>query len=136
VHEQNVDYCSTQSLPNCVGWLIFNVTMSPGAPAVTPQAAFTQWYTATRAGYGAIAARRAAAIDAAVAAAAAGGEAQSVAAAARALRGSDEAEAAADAAVAAARVQIVDPVTWPNNPSCPFPTPKPVPAAAQRSRRV
>ena len=50
VHEQNVDYCSGQAIPNCVGW-------SPDEPGskkwgyttavdgLTPQQAFTQWYS-------------------------------------------------------------------------------------------
>jgi hypothetical protein len=27
VHEQNVDYCSGQSLPNCLGWNVYNVSV-------------------------------------------------------------------------------------------------------------
>ena len=33
VHEINVDYCSTQPLPNCLGWNAYNVTR-PGQPTV------------------------------------------------------------------------------------------------------
>eukprot|EP00052_Salpingoeca_macrocollata_P010929 m.84387 g.84387 ORF g.84387 m.84387 type:complete len:428 (-) comp17792_c0_seq1:117-1400(-) len=54
VHEQNVDYCYTQSVPNCVGWMPLcpgslkwhyhtqvNVT---GSGALTPQQAFGDYY--------------------------------------------------------------------------------------------
>jgi hypothetical protein len=57
VHEQNVDYCSGQSVPNCVGWspktagsLKWNYTISVPSPSsansgtVTPQQAFSAWY--------------------------------------------------------------------------------------------
>ena len=51
VHEQNVNYCSTQSMPNCVGWS----PESSGSEkwgyttkvqGMTPQQAFSRWYFA------------------------------------------------------------------------------------------
>jgi hypothetical protein len=39
VHEQNVDYCSGQSLPNCLGWNVYNVSV-PGSGAVTMDDAY------------------------------------------------------------------------------------------------
>jgi len=40
VHEINVDYCSSQSLPNCRGWMKYVIE------GVTLQQAFTAWYEA------------------------------------------------------------------------------------------
>lgn len=49
VHEQNVNYCSTQTMPNCVGWdpresgsLKWNYTTQ--VMGFTPQQAFDRWY--------------------------------------------------------------------------------------------
>ena len=78
VHEQNVDYCSGQSLPNCRGWLIYQVT-TPTFPVakVTPQQAFSYWYT-----------------------------------------GLFEDGTALPEGLP---VQIIDPLAWPENLSCPYP---------------
>lgn len=54
VHEQNVNYCSGQGMPNCVGWspeepgskkwgYTTAVTL-PTGKSVTPQEAFGAWY--------------------------------------------------------------------------------------------
>ena len=40
VHEQNVDYCSSQKVANCVGWNIYKAAPSN----LTPQKAFERWY--------------------------------------------------------------------------------------------
>jgi len=59
VHEQNVNYCSSQGLPNCVGYTPYETgskkwgyTTELGTPSgalgMTPQQAFNEWYlTAT-----------------------------------------------------------------------------------------
>ena len=55
VHEQNVDYCSGQSMPNCVGWNPLSpgskkwgyttaVSLPDGGRSVTPQQAFGAWW--------------------------------------------------------------------------------------------
>ena len=55
VHEQNVDYCSGQSMPNCVGWNPLSpgskkwgyttaVSLPNGGRSVTPQQAFGAWW--------------------------------------------------------------------------------------------
>merc|ERR1712216_404028 len=59
VHEQNVNYCSGQGMPNCVGWsplesgskkwgYSINVTV-PDGRALTPQQAFSAYYSGDRA---------------------------------------------------------------------------------------
>jgi len=40
VHEQNVDYCSSQHVANCVGWNVYKAFPS----MLTPQQAFEKWY--------------------------------------------------------------------------------------------
>jgi hypothetical protein len=52
VHEINVDYCSSQSLPNCRGWAKYQVAQSAGGggPATTLQQATGQWVDAVKAG--------------------------------------------------------------------------------------
>ena len=40
VHEQNVDYCSSQKVANCVGWNIYKAFPDN----LTPQQAFYNWY--------------------------------------------------------------------------------------------
>eukprot|EP01116_Phalansterium_solitarium_P011389 TRINITY_DN27049_c0_g1_i1.p2 TRINITY_DN27049_c0_g1~~TRINITY_DN27049_c0_g1_i1.p2 ORF type:complete len:433 (+),score=110.40 TRINITY_DN27049_c0_g1_i1:41-1300(+) len=49
VHEQNVDYCSTQSLPNCRGWNVYRVNATDGT-SLTPQQSFGDWYYGRGAG--------------------------------------------------------------------------------------
>ena len=49
VHEQNVNYCSTQSIPNCVGWSPLESGSqkwgySTSLASLTPQMAFGQYY--------------------------------------------------------------------------------------------
>jgi hypothetical protein len=44
VHEQNVDYCNTQSVPNCRGWNKYNITAPGYAPQLSPQRGFSVWY--------------------------------------------------------------------------------------------
>jgi len=55
VHEQNVDYCSGQGMPNCVGWTPKSpgsekwgyttaVALPNGGRSVTPQQAFGAWW--------------------------------------------------------------------------------------------
>jgi hypothetical protein len=39
---QNVDYCSGQSLPNCVGWNLFSVDWN--GTSLTMDSAFALWY--------------------------------------------------------------------------------------------
>ena len=105
VHEMNVDYCSTQSLPNCRGWNLYAVAPFGGAPALSLGAAVTLWYDATMRNYDAILAQRRAFVLALA------GQQQPVA---------DEAPKSA-LAPELARVQVIDQVEYPLNPTCPFP---------------
>jgi O-palmitoleoyl-L-serine hydrolase len=60
VHEQNVDYCSTQSLPNCVGFNIYTVDTgaASGLGNVTLNGAFAAWHAAVVANWDAVSAAR------------------------------------------------------------------------------
>jgi hypothetical protein len=110
VHEENVDYCSGQSLPNCRGWNLYNISVAGFPPQLTPQQGFSLWYDDTMARWETLAADRAAwarRVDASLA----GG------AAAYPRRGDAEARA-----LAAETVQMFDPLPWPQNPSCPYGT--------------
>lgn len=110
---QNVDYCSGQTLPNCKGWLLYNVTAPPAFPApLTPQRGFSAWYAAVTAAWPQLAVERAA-WHARVQASLPGGPA--------AYPRRATADAAA-ARAAAARVAIIDPLVWPANTACPYGT--------------
>ena len=110
VHEQNVDYCSGQSLPNCRGWNLYNITVPGFPPQLTPQQGFSLWYNNIQAQWSHIAAARAA-WSARVAASLPGGPAAY-----------PQRSAAELSDVAAMTVQMIDPVPWPQNPSCPYGT--------------
>lgn len=114
VHEQNVDYCSGQGQQNCHGWLTYNVTVPGFAPQLTPQTGFSVWADQTFGRYEAVAAEREE-WHARVAASLAGGPA--------AYPQRSPAELAAfKARQAAAQAAIIDPLAWPQNPSCPYGT--------------
>lgn len=109
VHEQNVAYCSGQSVPNCRGWNNYTVSAPGFAASLTPQAGFSLWYDTLQASWDSVTAARAA-WGARVAASLPRGPSaypQRTRAEARAL---------------AAQVLIVDPLVWPQNPSCPWGT--------------
>ena len=109
VHEQNVAYCSGQSVPNCRGWSLYTVS-APGFPAsLTPQQGFSLWYDATQAQW-----------DALVAARAAWGARveESLPRGAAAYPQRSRAEALA----LQQQVVVIDPLVWPGNPSCPWGT--------------
>lgn len=100
-------------MPNCIGWSPFakyhagpyKIATSTGSLSMAE--AFQNWHAAVTADYPATMARRAAYF------------------AAR--------EAAGDAWVAPATGgsnQVIDQVAFPNNPTCPYPTPSPAPAVA------
>jgi hypothetical protein len=111
VHEQNVDYCSTQPVPNCRGWDKYTVsqTTEGNYPPLTPQAGFSLYYDWLMAHWGEVARARAA-WGARVAASVAGGPG------AHPLRQGPPPALAAPAA----QIFIVDATTWPGNPSCPW----------------
>lgn len=119
VHEQNVAYCSTQSLPNCRGWNLYQVNAS--GQTFTMETAFNAWYQATTADWdGVVAARRALREEVVLPSIAEGQDLAAVLAERGVLA----------AGVPASRVdidrgvvQIIDASVWPNNPSCPFPAP-------------
>ena len=105
VHEQNVDYCSGQAVPNCRGWNVFNVSAPGFPPMLTPQAGFSVWFDAVAGDYEGVAAQRrawAARVDEGIASGR--GYPQ---------RGLGE---------AVPQVLIVDALEWPGNPSCPWGT--------------
>ncbi len=112
VHEQNVDYCSSQGPQNCNGWTNYNVS-SQGFPAqLTPRDAFSLWVDSVFTDYGGLMAEREA-WHARVRASLAGGHAAYP-------RRSDAERAAFRARQAAAQIAVIDPLLWPNNPSCPY----------------
>jgi hypothetical protein len=131
VHETNVDYCSTQSLPNCLGWNTYFVDIpNPVAPvSVNMDGTFAAWHASVTSQWAELTARRSAFVEDVVMAAAARGEDPNRAA----LRaGGMVGEGALPQTVwrpEAGTVQVIDPVEYPANPSCPFP--KPTPGAAR-----
>ncbi len=105
VHEQNVMYCQNQPVPNCRGWNTYNVSAAGFPAQLTPQAGFSLWFDALSADWeGVVAQRRvwAARVDKGIAS---GGGYP--------LR---------EEAAGAQQVLVVDPLEWPNNPSCPWGT--------------
>ena len=95
VHEQNVDYCSGQSVPNCRGWNIYNVSADGYPQQLTPQQGFSLWHSSLMANWEATMAAREAAL---------------------------QAPARVAAQRAASKVAIYDKLEWPHNPSCPWGT--------------
>lgn len=117
VHEQNVDYCSTQPLPNCIGYNIYTVNV--GMVNMTMNDAFFQWHSAVVANWDAVMEARAAHR----------GELMS----STTSNGNKEEDVSTlprtriDLASSVPSLYVIDATQWPNNPSCPFPTPKPQP---------
>jgi hypothetical protein len=107
VHEENVDYCSGQSVPNCRGWNLYEVSAPGYQPNLTPQAGFSVWYDSLTRDWAAVSAARRAWRERVRESLAGGPDAYP-----------------RDAARSATQVVIVDPLTWPNNPSCPYGTNK------------
>jgi len=101
VHEQNVDYCNTQPVPNCRGWNKYNVS-APGYPAeLTPQRGFSLWYESLMVRWDEVMLSRnvwAAMVS----------ESAHLGPAAHPARANPQ----------TANVYIVDPLTWPENDSC------------------
>ena len=105
VHEQNVAYCSGQSVPNCRGWNLYNVSAPGYPPALTPQQGFSLWYDATLASWERVRAER---------------DAWGVLVEASLAAGADAYPTRGDRDVGGAQVVIIDPLEWPHNPSCPW----------------
>jgi hypothetical protein len=105
VHEENVDYCNTQSVPNCRGWnkYVVSRTTVGGYPPLTPQQGFTLYYDSLMQHWEAVERERTA-WGLLVAASTGGGP------------GAHPARARP----AANNVLVVDSTTWPQNPSCPW----------------
>ena len=104
VHEQNVDYCSGQSEPNCRGWNIYEVTAPGYAPNLTPQAGFSVWYDSISQNWAAVSAARSAWRERVRAS----------------IAGGPDAYPRNASSLDAAQIVIIDPNTWPGNPSCPY----------------
>ena len=97
-------YCSGQSVPNCRGWNLYNISAPGFAPQLTPQQGFSVWFDATVGNYAQVAADRrewAARVDAGL----------STGAGYPVREGAE-----------APQVLMVDPLVWPHNPSCPWGT--------------
>jgi hypothetical protein len=105
VHEQNVDYCNTQSVPNCRGWNKYNITAPGYAPQLSPQRGFSVWYDSLQSSWEEVVKVRAA---------------WAVRVAESAARGPLAHPSHADVSATAGNVYIIDPLTWPSNPSCPW----------------
>ena len=100
VHEQNVDYCNTQPVPNCRGWNKYNISVPGFPPAQTPQQGFTLWYDALMGRWDEVVAERAA-------------WGLEVAASAHLGPSAHPARAKPQAGIF-----MVDPLLWPDNLSC------------------
>ena len=111
VHEQNVAYCQAQSLPNCRGWNLYNMTVPGFNAQLTPQEGFSLWYNTLMANWEAVSAARAVWKSRVTA---------SLAHGAAAYPRRNASEAAAFAALSP--VQLFDPLPWPENLSCPYGT--------------
>jgi hypothetical protein len=120
VHEQNVDYCSGQSVPNCRGWNIYNVTAPSLPPALTPQAGFTLYYDSLMEEWDAIKRARedwTSLIDVAIK----NGERYPDNATRQAFL-EDPRISALKIIAASSNIMVIDPLVWPENPSCPWGT--------------
>jgi len=99
VHEINVDYCSGQGIPNCRGWNTYKVTAPGYPPHISTNDIFTMWYNNTIANWEYINEQRR--LDRVV-------QKNSSNKLSR-VRGS------------ASIVQVIDPLSFPDNPTCPYP---------------
>ena len=93
VHEQNVDYCSSQSLPNCRGFIEYTVALPDGS-RINMAEGFQRWHSAVTERYDEIIAERKSAIQNG--------------------KFSQHTEALGVN-------QVIDSAIYPANPSCPFP---------------
>lgn len=110
----SAQYCSGQGQQNCHGWLTYNITVPGFAPQLTPQTGFSVWADATFGSYNSLMAEREA-WNARVLASVARGPA--------AYPKRLPAELTAfKARQAAAQIALIDPLAWPENPSCPYGT--------------
>ena len=105
VHEMNFDYCSSQSLPNCIGFTRYNISLPAGGGQVSLSDTFFAWQTGVQARYEAVLEARRRYIAAPLQL-----EAQPPLPVTR-------------FAPTEAVVQVIDALEYPGNPSCPFPTP-------------
>lgn len=137
VHETNVDYCSSQSLPNCIGWNIYNISIPNPIVSVSvnmDQTMYT-WYSATLNNWDNVVRERQAFMDNVVDPAIAAGRDVNEAARDHYSKTTGY-NLAANNNIPITRfttkgtVQVIDSVEFPNNPSCPFPTPSPVPRSS------
>jgi hypothetical protein len=105
----NVDYCDSQTMPNCVGWSPFKgyapYSIATAAGRKSMADSFEDWHSAVTADYAGIMAARAAFFK-------------------RRARAGDLWVTPSPLESA---VQVIDAVQYPNNPSCPYPTPSPAP---------
>lgn len=109
VHEQNVDYCSGQAVPNCRGWLVYNVTAPGFAPTLTPQKGFSVWFDAISNNYERVIQERAA-------------WAAKVDKGLESGSGYPQRKIEKEEDATSQQIIIIDPLNWPGNPSCPFGT--------------
>jgi len=136
VHETNVDYCSNQPVPNCIGWNTFNVTISnPNGPTMTlnMDQTMVSWYKNTLSNWDTIVEERQKLMDTVIDPAIAAGNDvnEAVLEHYRNTAGYDltKNNNIPISRISGTSVQVVDPVEFPNNPTCPFPTPTATPAA-------
>jgi hypothetical protein len=93
VHEQNVDYCSGQSLPNCRGFIEYTVALPDGS-RINMAEGFQRWHSAVNDNYDEIINERRNMI-------------RMGKSATRRISGTN---------------QVIDSSVYPDNPSCPFPS--------------
>lgn len=93
VHEQNVDYCSGQSLPNCRGFIEYTVALPDGS-RINMAEGFQRWHSAVTDNYDEIITERRNMI-------------RMGKSATRGISGTN---------------QVIDSSVYPDNPSCPFPS--------------
>lgn len=116
VHEQNVDYCSGQSLPNCPGWHTYNVTVPGLAHPVTMDEAFYMWHTTVIDRWAEVVSARAAHRSSTVLPAIMIGDTNL-----RLASGKNKPSSIWKPELGI--IQVIDSLEYPQNPSCPFPKP-------------
>jgi len=100
VHEINVDYCSGQTLPNCRGWNAYKVSAPGYPPHLSTNDIFTMWYDDVISNWEIVTEkRRLAKFD----------------------LNSPKRTAHHSHDRGAKVIHVIDPVTFPRNPTCPYP---------------
>ena len=119
VHEINVDYCSGQALPNCLGWNAYTVSAPGYPPDLSANDIFSAWYSGILDNWDKVIVARLSAHTALLKLAESSNGKDILSQLGNAWHAYSGPMNTEGAPLGVE--QIIDPLDFPNNPSCPFP---------------